>query len=187
MNWIFQNARAWWLLTVLVLALGSAWTIQARVPTSAASGAQIPSPREGFPAPEFELNGFDGAPLALSTLRGRVVVLNVWASWCAPCRAEMPALQKVYDAEKARGLVVLGVNSTIQDTEANARNFANELAVSFPMVLDRDGAVTSRYRVQALPTTFVLDRDGVIRSVVIGGPLSEATLMSKIDALLAAP
>jgi peroxiredoxin len=97
----------------------------------------------------------------------------------------MPALQSVYDAEKSRGLVVLGVNSTIQDSEENARNFAREMNVSFPLVLDRDGAVTSRYRVQALPTTFILDRRGVIPSIVIGGPLSEATLRSKIGALLA--
>lgn len=187
MRQILQNGRVWWLFTFIVLGLGAAWTLQARVPPSQASGAQIPSPREGFFAPEFVLDDFTGVPLALDSLRGQVVVLNVWTSWCRPCRAEMPALNRVYEDKRARGLVVLGVNSTIQDSETNARAFANEMGVSFPLVLDRDGAVTSRYRVQALPTTFVLDRQGVIRSVIIGGPLSEAALRSKIDALLAAP
>lgn len=184
MNEIFRDARRFWLLTFVVLALGLGWTVYSRVPLSEASGAQIPSPREGFPAPEFTLHDLNGAPLSLKDLRGQVVVVNVWASWCGPCRAEMPALQKVYASDQARGLVILGVNSTVQDTEANARTFVDEMNVSFPIVFDRDGAVTSRYRVQALPTTFILDRRGVIRFVVIGGPLSEATLRSKIDALL---
>lgn len=187
MHHLIQNARAWWLLTFLLLGAGVLWTIQARVPSSEASGSQIPSPRTGFPAPDFVLENFYGDPLALSSLRGQVVVLNVWASWCSPCRAEMPALEKVYKDKQARGLVVLGVNSTIQDSGTNARTFANEMGVSFPLVLDRAGAVTSRYRVQALPTTFVLDRQGVIRSVIIGGPLSEATLRSQVDALLSEP
>lgn len=182
----FIASPRWWLFALSLLVLGTAWTAVSRVPPTQATGAQIPSPREGFYAPDFTLEDFDGAPLALSSLRGQVVVLNVWASWCAPCRAEMPALQKIYASEKTRGLVILGVNSTIQDSEANARNFAREMNVTFPLVLDRDGAVTSRYRVQALPTTFILDREGVIRSVVIGGPLSEATLRSKIESLLAA-
>lgn len=181
----FITSRRWWFLILSVLVLGGAWIIASRVPPSQANAAQIPSPREGFYAPNFTLEDFDGAPLELSSLRGHVVVLNVWASWCAPCRAEMPALQKIYASDKTRGVVILGVNSTVQDSEANARIFAREMDVTFPLLLDRDGAVTSRYLIQALPTTFILDRDGVIRTVVIGGPLSEATLRSKIEPLLA--
>jgi cytochrome c biogenesis protein CcmG/thiol:disulfide interchange protein DsbE len=181
----FLASRYFVWFAVLLVALGAAWTIAARVPASEAGDTQMASPREGFPAPNFVLNNFDGESVALDSLRGQVVVLNVWASWCGPCRAEMPALQRVYAANRARGFVVLGVNSTIQDTEANARAFAREMNVSFPLVFDRDGAVTTRYHVQALPTTFILDRRGVIRSLIIGGPLSEATIVSKIETLLA--
>ncbi|MCC7162796.1 MAG: TlpA family protein disulfide reductase [Anaerolineae bacterium] len=183
----FLVSRRFYAFAVAVLLLGAAWTIQSRVPLSDAAGGQLTSPREGFPAPEFTLEDFQGAPLASSSLRGQVVVINVWTSWCGPCRAEMPALERVYIAEKSRGLVVLGVNSTIQDNETDARGLARELGITFPLLLDRDGAVTSRYRVRALPTTFIVDRRGIIRSVMIGGPLAEAALRSKINALLAEP
>ncbi len=182
----FIASRRFVACAALLLFVGALWTFSARVP--AASGdAQIPSPREGFPAPDFTLTDFDGAPVTLHSLRGQVVILNVWASWCGPCRAEMPALQRVYDANRARGLVTLGVNSTVQDTANAARDFARAMNVTFPLALDYDGAVTTRYRVQALPTTFILDRRGVIRSVIVGGPLSEAALLSKIQTLLDEP
>jgi len=170
------------LLGAAILLLGIGWTWLARVPDSGAGG-QIASPRQGFPAPDFALPAFDGAQLALASERGNVVIVNLWASWCGPCRAEMPAIERVYRAERERGLRVLAVNSTVQDREDNARAFAHELGLSFPILLDRDGAVTRRYLVRALPTTFVVDRRGVIRSVIFGGA-SQAALQSTIEPLL---
>jgi thiol-disulfide isomerase/thioredoxin len=117
--------------------------------------------------------------------RGKVVIINLWASWCGPCRAEMPAIQHLYEAQREQGLTVLAIHSTFQDSEDNARAFAQELGLTFPIVLDRDGAVSRIYRLRALPSTFIVDRKGIIRDIIFGGPLSEATLLSKIDPLLA--
>ncbi|HRE28375.1 MAG TPA: TlpA disulfide reductase family protein, partial [Anaerolineales bacterium] len=116
---------------------------------------------------------------------GQVVIVNLWASWCGPCRAEMPALQSVYESLSAEGLVVLAVNSTAQDTEEAARAFVTEHALTFPVLLDREDSVSQAYRLRSLPSTFIVDRQGVIDSVLIGGPLAEAVLRSKVADLLA--
>jgi peroxiredoxin len=155
------------------------------VPASAAGAGQIASPRAGFPAPDFTLPTPGGETLRLADLRGQVVIVNLWASWCLPCRAEMPALEAVYARQQARGLTVLAVNSTFQDQAEAAVKFAAEMGVTFPMLLDTDGAVSRRYLLRALPTTFFIDRRGVIRSVIIGGPMSPATLESQVELLLA--
>ncbi len=180
---LLADSRRWWVFSVALLALAAGWSWAARVP-AAASADRIPSPREGFPAPNFNLVSLDGQPTSLDDQRGKVVIVNLWASWCTPCRAEMPTLQKVYEANRARGLVVLGVNSTIQDGESAARKFAAENGLTFPILLDADGSMSRRYLLRALPSTFIVDREGVIHSVIVGGPVSEAVLQSKIESLL---
>jgi cytochrome c biogenesis protein CcmG/thiol:disulfide interchange protein DsbE len=186
MSWLLQDSRRWWTFSLLILLAAVAWTINSRAPTSSTTGQPVASPREGFPAPDFELDTLGGAPVSLAAQHGQVVVVNLWASWCGPCRAEMPTIQKLYAAKRERGLQVLAVNSTFQDDEAGARAFVQEFKLTFPILLDRDGAVSQRYRLQALPSTFIIDRKGVIRSVVIGGPMTEAFLQSKIEPLLQA-
>jgi peroxiredoxin len=184
MHWLLRDPRRWWAFAVALLLLGAGWTWLARVPASIASAGQIPSPREGFPAPDFTLHTVGGQAATLSAYRGKVVILNLWASWCGPCRAEMPAIQKVYAANRDRGLEVLAINSTIQDTAVDAQAFAQNLSLTFPILLDPDGAVSRRYLLRALPSTFFIDRKGVIRTVVFGGPMSAATVETKIEALL---
>jgi peroxiredoxin len=166
-----------------VLLAGAVWTLFARVPNSTDAG-QIPSPREGFPAPNFTLEDLNGSSVALSDYRGQVVIVNLWASWCLPCRAEMPEIRDVYAANRDRGLVVLAVNSTIQDDEVEARAFVQEFGLTFPVLLDREDLVGRRYRLRALPTTFFIDRRGIIRTVIVGGPMSRATLQTKVEDLL---
>lgn len=184
MTRLLPDSRRWWTFTIAILLVGAGWTWFSRVPASVASAGQIPSPREGFPAPDFTLDTLSGESATLSAYRGQVVVVNLWASWCGPCRAEMPALQQAYTANRERGLAVLAVNSTFQDTEADAQAFAQNLGLAFPILLDWDGAVSQRYLLRALPSTFFIDRQGVIRSVVVGGPMSEAVIQTKIEALL---
>ncbi len=179
-----SNSRRWWSFTVTALLLAAGWTWLARVPDSAASAGRLASPRQGFPAPDFTLTGLNGGSTTLSAQQGKVVIVNLWASWCGPCRAEMPALQKLYEANKDRGLEVLAVNSTFQDTEADARAFVQNLKLTLPVLLDKDGAVSRRYLLRALPSTFIIDRKGIIRAVLVGGPVSEAVLQTKIESLL---
>ncbi len=180
-----RDPRRWRLVLAAVFVLGSGWTVVSRVPPSAAGApaALRASPQGGFLAPDFTLQTFHGKQVMLSTLRGKVVVVNLWASWCPPCRAEMPALDKVYQENRAAGLEVLAVNATNQDTEAAARAYAEQLGLSFPVLLDPGGDVGRRYLLRALPTTFFVDRRGVIRSVVVGGPMSEALIASKVQDL----
>jgi len=181
---LLHDSRRWWAFTLAILLLGAGWTWLSRVPASVATVGQIPSPREGFPAPDFTLDTLGGESATLSAYRGKVVIVNLWASWCGPCRAEMPAIQKVYAANRQRGLEVLAVNSTFQDSQADAQEFAQNSGLTFPILLDRDGAVSKRYLLRALPSTFFIDRKGVIRSVVFGGPMTEALVQTKIEALL---
>ncbi|MBI3360074.1 MAG: TlpA family protein disulfide reductase [Chloroflexi bacterium] len=187
MGWLMEDARRWWALTSMIVLLAAGWTWHSRVPVSVAGAGQIPSPREGFPAPDFTLDTLDGATATLSAFRGQVVIVNLWASWCGPCRAEMPAIQELYVANRQRGLAVLAVNGTFQDSEADARAFAQKYGLTFPILLDRDGAVSRRYLLRALPSTFFVDRRGIIRSVAVGGPMREAVLQTQVESLLQEP
>ncbi len=100
------------------------------MPDSDSAAGRIASPREGFPAPDFTLETLTGEQVSLSDFRGKVVIVNLWASWCAPCCAKMPAMQRTYLANRDRGLEALAVNSTVQDTEGEARAFAQELGLT---------------------------------------------------------
>jgi peroxiredoxin len=172
------------LFYAFVLLAGLWWIWASAVPGGETTGGSIPAPQAGFLAPDFTLNTLDGEAVTLSDLRGQVVLLNIWASWCPPCRAEMPAMQRVWEEYRARGVVVLAVNSTVQDTPADALNFVTENSLTFPIPLDTGGEVTRLYRVSSLPTSFFIGADGVIREVVIGGPMAEALLRSRVEQLL---
>lgn len=182
---LLRDPTRWSAFTAVVAVLGLLWIWQSAVPVAATTGGRVPSPREGFPAPDFTLATLDGGEMSLSALRGQVVVINLWTSWCPPCREEMPAIEQVYRQSKDQGLEVLAVNSTFQDDEQAAAAFVQELGLTFPVLLDRDGAISRRYRLQALPTTFFVDRRGIIRHVVPGGPMQPAFIESKILDLLA--
>ena len=130
------------------------------------------------------MDSLDGGQTTLSDLRGQIVLVNLWASWCLPCRAEMPAIERVYRSYKDLGLEVLAVNATNQDSVDAARAFVQERGLTFPVLLDRTGSVSAAYNLRGLPSSFFIDRQGVIRSVVIGGPMNEALIQSKVESLL---
>jgi len=170
---------------VLSLAAGILWTVVSRVPS--AVGAPVsssPSPREGFLAPDFTLDTLQGGKVTLSGLRGKIVVVNLWATWCLPCRLETPALEKAYEQYKDSGVVILGVDLTNQDLVSDVQSFVKEFKLTYPILLDRDGSVGYLYQIKGLPTTFFINRAGVIRTVVVGGPMSETFIRSKIETLL---
>lgn len=181
---VIRDPLRWGLFSALLLSAGTAWTLASRVPEAATTGGLIPSPREGFLAPDFTLETLSGEPITLSDLRGQAVVLNLWATWCPPCRAEMPALQAAYEQDGPNGLVVLAVNTTFQDSQVEAAAFVDQFGLTFPIALDRDGTVSRQYLLRALPSTFFIGPDGVIAQVVIGGPMSEATIRSAVADLI---
>jgi peroxiredoxin len=126
----------------------------------------VVGPLVGSLAPDFGARTLDGPSIRLRELRGRTVVLNFWATWCAPCRAEMPLLDERSRALAERGLIVLGAN--FDEPEEYVRAFRDELGLSFALLLDPGGEIQSLYRVIGYPTTFFIDADGVIRAVHLG-------------------
>jgi len=127
---------------------------------------------EGDTAPDFMLKTLDGQPVSLSEWRGGPVLVNFWASWCGPCKIEMPAIQAAYDEHKRHGFVVLAV--TVNDSAENAKQFFEAYDLTFPLLMD-DGQVSNTYQVVGLPTSYFVGRDGRITAVHVGG-LTEETL-----------
>ncbi|MCK4741186.1 MAG: TlpA family protein disulfide reductase [Anaerolineales bacterium] len=181
---LLQDTVRWSLVVIGAAIVGGLWIRVSAVPAEATTGGLIPSPRVGFLAPDFTLESLSGDQISLSDMRGKVIVLNLWASWCPPCRAEMPALQRVYQENHERGLKVLAVNMTAQDNIAAVEDFVQEFNLTFPILLDTSGEVGNAYLMRALPTTFFIDHDGVIQRVIVGGPMSEVTLQSTVEQLL---
>ena len=174
----------WMIFSIIVLALAAAWTVVTAVFARPEIQDEAQQPKPGFLAPDFELMSPDGNLLRLSDLRGQPVILNLWASWCPPCKAEMPALENVHRQYEEDGLVVLGVNMTYQDRVSDVVQFLADEGLTFPIVMDMDGSVGRRYQMRALPTTFFIDRSGMIHSMEVSGPLPEALLRSKAIELL---
>ena len=112
-------------------------------------------------APDFTLRTMGGPNMRLAEQRGRVVMINFWATWCGPCRQEMPQLSKLYDKYRASGFVLMGVN--VDDDVRNATDVAAKLAVSFPVLLDTDKKVSKLYDLTTMPSTVLVDRDGKVR------------------------
>ena len=112
-------------------------------------------------APDFTLKSRDGSNIKLSELRGQVVMVNFWASWCGPCRQEMPLLEQLYQRYQPMGFTLLGVN--VEEDSAAANKVLKEIPVSFPILYDNQNSVSENYQVRAMPSTFLIDRDGNIR------------------------
>jgi len=127
----------------------------------------LPALKIGVPAPTFALDRLDGASVRFpEQYRGQVVAIRFWADWCPSCRSEMTALEPVYRQYRDRGLVILAVN-VLQPPET-VRPFVNQLGISYDVLLDREGEVTRRYLVMALPVTYIIDRQGIVRTRFIG-------------------
>ncbi len=138
-------------------------------------------PDVGMVVPDVTLPDLQGRPVTLSSYRGRAVLINFWATWCVPCRAEMPEIQSAYHAHEQDGLVVLGVN--IQEDMEEVQAFQHELGLTFPLLLDQNGETTQLFRLTGLPTSFFVDRQGIIRDIQVGA-MSRATLDSKLAKIL---
>lgn len=117
----------------------------------------------GSRAPELGARTLDGRPIRMADLRGKVVIVDFWASWCEPCREELPALDRLYQRYREQGLVVVGVS--VDRTERNARGFLRRNSVSFPIIHDEGHRIADRYSPPRMPSSYIVDRRGVIRHV----------------------
>jgi cytochrome c biogenesis protein CcmG, thiol:disulfide interchange protein DsbE len=145
----------------------------------------VKSPLLGRPAAPFTLTSFAGEPMELAALRGKVVVLNFWASWCYPaCYEEAPVLERGWQTYRDQGVVVLGVD--IQDKDEAGRKFIRDFGLSFPNAPDRTGKVSVDYGVYGVPETFFIDRQGAIRVKHVSA-VTERVFRETVEALLAEP
>ena len=167
----------WNVLIIVILAAGIAWTAASRVTTG-----QATRDRARRATPDFTLDTLDGGTFTLSAQIGKPVVVNFWATWCPPCRAELPIFEDVYRNNHDRGLVVVGVD--VAESPDVVAKYVAETGLTFPIALDTSGETTELYRIQGMPTTFFIGRDGKIRDMIIGGPLTQAAIESKVAELL---
>ncbi|MBI2755925.1 MAG: TlpA family protein disulfide reductase [Chloroflexi bacterium] len=167
------------LLAAVVLALlgtyGERWGLNGAGPGGAAGVARV-----GEPAPSFSAQTLAGTQVSLEDFRGRVVVLNFWATWCGPCRVEMPEFER-YQAEMGDRVAILGAN--MQESPSVIAPFVRQYGITFPILLDESGVLAAPYRVTGLPTSVVLDRSGIIRERVVG-PMTRDVLARRVERLL---
>ena len=137
------------------------------------SGFESLVARVGEPAPDFELQGLDGESVSLSQLRGSPVMLNFWATWCPPCRDEMPYLQQIYEEWSDEGLMLLAID--IGESRAKVEQYMESNNLSLPVLLDTKSKVADKYGIRGIPTTFFIDGNGVIQEKIVGAfPNKEA-------------
>ncbi len=148
-------------LLILVLMLGAShvWAVP---PVPLEADELI-----GSEAPDFTLPDLDGAEVSLKQFRGKVILLNFWATWCPPCKAEMPSMNKLNQMFKDKGLVVIAISS--DRSKKQVKRFLKKTPVSFTILYDPKNKISNIYKVFALPTSLVIDRDGTIVKKVLGG------------------
>ncbi|HEX4969234.1 MAG TPA: TlpA disulfide reductase family protein, partial [Nitrospiraceae bacterium] len=150
-------------ITLLVALAGlpafDAWSMGSRVPTV------------GMQAEDFQLADLDGKTQSLSQYRGKIVLVNFWATWCKPCTTEMPAMQATYDKLRSKGFVVLAVNELEDD--AKVREHIKQYGHTFPVLMDRDNTVANQFGVFGLPVSVFIDQEGRVQEYIKGGLLTE--------------
>ncbi len=172
-------------LSVTILIAGLAWIWFSRLQVDSGRSSSMEAAQVGFSAPDFRLTGLDSQEIGLNDLKGRPIILNFWASWCPPCKAEMPAFQKASKEYSDTELQVIAINATNQDSLSDVKQFVEQHGITFPIPLDQTGSVSSDYLVHSLPTTYFIDQNGIITEVIIGGPIPLSLLRIQASQLLA--
>lgn len=164
----------------LGIALGYFMFFRTLTPASPQALDAAPAPVADAPAPDFSLDTLSGERIRLSDLKGQVVLINFWATWCGPCEAEMPLIEDRYTTYQESGFTVLAVN--VDEPVDVIRPFVDQYALSFPILLDPDSLVHDLYRVRGYPTSLLVDREGLIRVVHVG-PLLDEQIDGYLDQL----
>ena len=164
-------------LTLILAALGALFLLLIY-----GLGTRVPGSLQGRPAPEFTLALFDGGEISLSDLRGQVVVVNFWASWCTPCRDEAPLLEEAWRSYRDRGVVFLGVDYV--DTEGEALAYLSEFGITYPNGPDRGSLIGRAFGITGIPETFFIDPQGTV-AFVYPIPIDRATLVAALEEMLA--
>ena len=160
-TWLYVN-----IVVAMMLIVGGIVVLFWMGEQGAEKSTPAQSAQMGATAPDFQLPSLTGEPITLSDYQGQVILVNTWATWCPPCKAEMPAIHEFYQLHQNDGFVVLAINS--QEDAATVQRFINAQGFTFPVLLDTQASVLNQYKVRGLPTSFVIDRDGVIRYVHTG-------------------
>lgn len=176
--------RHWTLFSFLLLLLSGGWIWLSRDTHQTNTQSTVYAPQKGFSAPPFTLYDINNNPINLADLKGNVVLINFWASWCLPCRKEMPAMENVYRKYKDENFVVLAINVTSQDSRPKALDFYRQNNLTFPILFDTQGEIAKLYQVQSFPTSFFIDKNGEISDRIIGGPMASALIETKVEKLI---
>ena len=169
-------------LTLIVLSL--IWLVITPVLYPGVQAGTAAAAHPGFRAPDFTLETPQGDLITLSDFTGQPVLVFFWTSWCSVCKATMPGLQSAYQDYAPDGFVLLAVNATSQDTLTAAESYFQSQGYTFTLLLDRDGSVTRDYQMHAVPTSILIDRNGLVTDVVIGSGMSEGFRRARLDGIL---
>ena len=164
------------LTAILVMILTSGLLI-----TGCSAGSE-PTATVGKAAPDFELQNLEGQSISLSDLKGKPVLINFWATWCGPCVFEMPYLQEIHDEWSGKGLMVLAINRG--ESSSKVEQFLQSNNLSLPVLLDTKLDVFRRYNIRSIPTTFFIDKDGIIQVKVIGAFPNKEAIENRVSKIM---
>ena len=165
------------LTAILVTILTSGLLI-----TGCAAGSESPTATVGKAAPDFTLQNLDGQSISLSALKGKPVLVNFWATRCPPCVSEMPYIQEIYDEWSGKGLILLAIN--IGESSSEIEQFLQKHNLSLPVLLDTRAVVAQRYSIQYIPTTFFIDKDGIIQEKIIGAFPNKEAIENRVSKIM---
>ncbi len=173
-------------ITAAIVGVGVLGGLPADAGMDLHEALQLQTPKERIEAPDFQLPDFTGKKVRLKDYRGRMVFLNFFATWCGPCREEMPDLQRLSDVYQRKGLAMLAVS--VGEGARMVRGFVRDLRISFPALLDEDGSVSYRYGIRPIPVSFLVDRDGAIVWRAMGArEWDSAEVRQYLDRMLKSP
>lgn len=173
--WLFKGLIAVGFLLLAAAVIGLFWTNRS---ANGETGAPV---RIGAQMARFELQDIQGKTVRLSDYAGKTVLVNAWATWCPPCRAEMPALNAFYQQHRAQGFVILAINAG--ESQAQAADFASANQLQFPVLLDQDENLMDRLSIHDYPTSILIGKDGVVKTIHVG-MLTQDALQNEILPLI---